>query len=165
LRELRGFDNLFYEVCNEPYFGGVTMEWQNRIADVIAEEEKSFPRKHLISLNIAKGREKVANPHPNVSIFNFHYCHPPDAVGMNYGLNKVIGENKTGFRGKDDALYRTEGWDFIIAGGALYNNLDYLFTTNYPDGKFLEYASPGGVAAVNSPEYIEDIAFRITALR
>ncbi len=144
VQKLSSFDNLFYEVCNEPYFGGVTMEWQNRIADVIAEEEKSFPRKHLISLNIANGRAKVENPNPNVSIFNFHYCHPPDAVGMNYGLKKVIGENETGFRGKDDALYRTEGWDFIIAGGGLYNNLDYSFTTKHPNGKFLEYSSPGG---------------------
>ncbi|MHB9027787.1 MAG: DUF6298 domain-containing protein [Candidatus Latescibacterota bacterium] len=144
VQELRGFDNLFYEVCNEPYFGGVTMEWQNRIVDIIVEAEKKYPRKHLISLNIANGRAKVENPHPNVSIFNFHYCYPPDVVGLNYGLNKPIGENETGFRGKDDAIYRTEGWDFIIAGGALYNNLDYSFTTKHPDGSFLEYTSPGG---------------------
>ena len=26
--ELNGFDNLYYEICNEPYFGGVTLEWQ-----------------------------------------------------------------------------------------------------------------------------------------
>ena len=59
-------------------------------------------------------------------------------------MNKVIGENETGFRGRDDALYRTEGWDFLIAGGALYNNLDYSFTAKHPDGSFLEYQSPGG---------------------
>src|SRR5207253_2627442 len=40
--------------------------------------------------------------------------------------------------------YRTEGWDFILAGGALYNNLDYSFTARHPDGKFLDYKSPGG---------------------
>jgi hypothetical protein len=144
VQELRGFDNLYYEVCNEPYFGGVTMEWQHRIVDAIMDEEKSFPRQHLISLNIANGRAKVVNPHPGVSIFNFHYCYPPDVVETNYGLNKVIGENETGFRGKDDALYRTEGWDFIISGGAIYNNLDYSFTTKHPDGSSLEYTSPGG---------------------
>jgi hypothetical protein len=144
VQELKDFDNLFYEICNEPYFGGVTMEWQRRIADVIVETEKDFPLKHLISMNIANGRAKVSNPHPAVSIFNFHYCHPPDVVEMNYGLNKVIGENETGFRGKDDVLYRTEGWDFIVAGGALYNNLDYSFTTKIHDGTFLQYKSPGG---------------------
>src|SRR5262249_14624673 len=130
--ELRDFDNLYYEVCNEPYFGGVTQEWQHHIADVIVEAEKDFPHKHLISLNIATGGARFEKPHPAVSILNFHYCYPPDTVGMNYGLNRVIGENETGFRGKQDVLYRTEGWDFVIAGGGLYNNLDYSFTAKHP---------------------------------
>ena len=141
---LREFDILYYEVCNEPYFGGVTQGFQRRIAEVIADTEKDFPYHHLISMNVANGREKVLDPCPLISIFNFHYCHPPDVVEMNYGLNKVIGENETGFRGKEDVLYRTEGWDYIIAGGGLYNNLDYSFTPKHPDGMFLDYQSPGG---------------------
>ncbi|MCE5252386.1 DUF6298 domain-containing protein, partial [bacterium] len=148
VQELRGFDNLYYEVCNEPYFGGVSLEWQHHIVDLIVETEKEFPYKHLISMNIANGRAKVMNPDPNVSIFNFHYCVPPDVVEMNYGLNRVIGENETGFRGKADVTYRTEGWEFIIAGGGLYNNLDYSFTPRHADGSFLDYKSPGG----GSPE-------------
>jgi hypothetical protein len=148
VQELREFDNLYYEVCNEPYFGGVTMEWQHHIVDTLVDAEKAFPHKHLISLNVANGRAKVVKPHQAVSIFNFHYCVPPDVVEMNYQLNKPIGENETGFRGKKDVTYRTEGWDFILAGGALYNNLDYSFTCKHPDGKFLDYTSPGG----GSPE-------------
>jgi len=144
VRELRDFDNLYYEVCNEPYFGGVTMDWQHRIVNTIVEVEKDFPVKHLISMNIANGSKKVENPHQAVSIFNFHYCVPPETVAMNYGLNKVIGENETGFRGKADVLYRTEGWDFLLAGGALYNNLDYSFIAKHPDGTFRDYQSPGG---------------------
>lgn len=142
--ELREFDNLYYEVCNEPYFGGVTMDWQYRVIDEIVAAEKEFPAKHLISLNIANGRKRVEQPHPAVSIFNFHYCVPPDTVAMNYGLNKVIGENETGFRGKADVLYRTEAWDFLLAGGGLYNNLDYSFTAKHPNGSFRDYKSPGG---------------------
>ncbi|TWU35992.1 cellulase family glycosylhydrolase [Novipirellula artificiosorum] len=142
--ELRDFGNLYYEVCNEPYFGGVTMEWQNRIVDTIQATEKGFPKKHLISLNVANGRKKVENPHAGVSIFNFHYCVPPDTVSMNAALNKVIGENETGFRGQADVLYRTEAWDFLLAGGALYNNLDYSFTAKHPSGTLRDYTSPGG---------------------
>jgi len=144
VQELRYFDNLYYEVCNEPYFGGVTVEWQHHIVNAIVDAEKEFPSKHLISMNIANRKAKVQNPHPAVSIFNFHYAYPPDTVEMNYHLNKVIGENETGFRGKEDRLYRTEGWDFIVAGGGLYNNLDYSFTCKHPRGTFLEYKSPGG---------------------
>ena len=144
--ELREFDNLYFEVCNEPYFGGVTMPWQHRIVDTIVAAEASLPqsKRHLISMNVANGRAKVARPHPAVSIFNFHYCVPPDTVAMNYRLGKVIGENETGFRGKDDLLYRTEAWDFLLAGGGLFNNLDYSFTPKHPDGTFTAYRSPGG---------------------
>ena len=144
VRELKEFDNLYYEVCNEPYFGGVTMDWQHVIVDAIVDAEKEFPQQHLISLNVANGRQKVEKPHPAISIFNFHYCVPPDTVAMNFGLNKVIGENETGFRGHDDVLYRTEAWDFLFAGGGLYNNLDYSFTAKHPDGSFRKYSSPGG---------------------
>lgn len=142
--ELAEFDNVYYEVCNEPYFGGVTMEWQRHIIQTIVETEKDFPHKHLISLNIANDKAKVVNPDPAVSIFNFHYATPPVTVGMNYGLNKVIGDNETGFRGKQDVLYRSEAWEFLLAGGGLYNNLDYSFTIAHPEGTFLDYKSPGG---------------------
>ena len=148
VRELHEFGNLYFEICNEPYFGGVTMEWQERIIAAITEAEKEIGSRHLISLNIANGQARVESPHPDVSIFNFHYCVPPTTVAMNFGLNKVIGENETGFRGGDDVLYRTEGWDFLLAGGALYNNLDYSFTCQHPDGTFRDYKSPGG----GSPE-------------
>ncbi len=144
VRELKGFDNLYYEICNEPYAGVVSSQWQDRIVDAIVEAERSWKRKHLISLNVANHRAKIVKPNPRVSIFNFHYCVPPDVVAMNRGLRKPIGENETGFRGKADVIYRTEGWDFILAGGALYNNLDYSFTPKHPRGTFKTYASPGG---------------------
>ena len=57
--ELNAFDNVIFEICNEPYFGGVTMEWQHAIADVITETEKSLPKKHLISQNIQNGASIV----------------------------------------------------------------------------------------------------------
>ena len=143
--ELKGFDNIYYEICNEPYFGGVTLAWQRHIADIIAETEKAWPRRHLISQNIANGSAKVDDPFPAVSIFNFHYANPPDTVGLNYGLAKVIGDNETGFRGTNDAPYRVEAWEFIIAGGGLFNNLDYSFVPGQEDGSFVYPASqPGG---------------------
>jgi hypothetical protein len=147
--ELKAFDNLYYEICNEPYDGRVKLEWQRRIADVIVETEQTLGVRHLISQNIANGKAKVQNPHPAVSIFNFHYASPPDTVALNSGLNKVIGDNETGFKGTNNTHYRMEGWQFILAGGALYNNLDYSFTAGHEDGTFVYPAKqPGGGNAV-----------------
>lgn len=143
--ELNSFDNLYYEICNEPYFGGVTMAWQHRIAEVIVDAEKSLPRRHLISQNIANGKARIEKPHPAISIFNFHYASPPDAVPMNYHLNKVIGDNETGFKGTNDLPYRVEAWEFILAGGGLFNHLDYSFVAGQEDGTYVYPKSqPGG---------------------
>ncbi len=145
VRELNGFDNLYYEVCNEPYFGGVTMDWQHRIIDKIVATESKLPNRHLISLNVANGSQKVKNPHPAVSIFNFHYANPPGAVAKNHNLNKVIGDNETGFKGTSDRHYHKEAWQFILAGGGLFNNLDYSFAVGFEDGSFrYPKSQPGG---------------------
>lgn len=148
VNELSGYGNLIYEICNEPYFGGVTMEWQHHIATVIQDEEQKFEHKHLISQNIANDRLLIKDPHPGVSVFNFHYAYPPVAVSQNYHHNKVIGDNETGFDGNADSTYRREGWSFILNGGALYNNLDYSFTAGNEDGSF-QYppTQPGGGSA------------------
>ena len=145
VEELKDFDNLFYEICNEPYFGGVTRAWQHHIVDVIVDAEKDLPKPHLIAMNIANGSLKIEQPHPAVSIFNFHYCSPPTAVEQNFGLNKVIGENETGFKGTADAWYRHEAWEFLLAGGSLFNHLDYSFAVGHEDGTFDYPATqPGG---------------------
>lgn len=143
--ELKSFDNLYFEICNEPYFGGPTLEWQRHVSSVIREADGG---RHLISQNIANHEQLVTNPDPNVSIFNFHYARPPRAVAMNYSLKKPIGMNETGFDGFDDAVYRIQAWDFLIAGGALYNNLDYSFQVGREDGSGVYPAStPGGGSA------------------
>ncbi len=142
VKALADFDNLYYEICNEPYFGGVTEEWQGHIAQTIVKAESGSKKKHLIAQNIANKSKKIESPNPHVSIFNFHYAKPPIAVAQNYGLNRVIGDDETGFAGEDRVKpYRLEAWDFLVAGGAVFSNLDYSFTV----------ASPQGTALINAP--------------
>ncbi len=101
---------------------------------MIAETENALPRRHLIAQNIANEKARIERPNPAVSIFNFHYAAPPATVGMNYALGKVIGDDETGFRGVEDRPYRIEAWDFLVAGGALFDHLDYSFTIDHVDG-------------------------------
>ncbi|WP_422927864.1 hypothetical protein [Singulisphaera sp. PoT] len=143
--ELKDVNNLYYEVCNEPYFGGVTREWQDRIIATIIDAEKVSLKKHLIAQNIANDKAKIESPNPAVSIFNFHYATPPDTVAMNYELKRPLGDDETGFRKTGDLVYRVEGWEFMLAGGAIYNNLDYSFSTTHADGTAeVSDPTPGG---------------------
>ena len=145
VEELRDFDNVYFEICNEPYIGGVSREWEVYMTAVVADAQKMHPHPKLISWNIANNTAKVVDPPAAVSIFNFHYAVPPEAVADNYALNRVIGDNETGFRGTNDAPYRMEAWDFIVAGGGLFNHLDYSFTAGFEGGNFVYPATqPGG---------------------
>jgi Family of unknown function (DUF6298) len=149
--ELREFDNVYFEIVNEPYATKprVPDDWQRHMTDVLSDAMKDWPQPFLISWNIANAKALVDKPHPAVSIFNFHYASPPDTVGINWALKKVIGDNETGFRGTNDLPYRMEAWEFILAGGGLFNHLDYSFTVGHEDGTFIYPASqPGGGNAI-----------------
>jgi hypothetical protein len=120
-----------------------------RIAQVVSETETALglKQKHLIAQNIANESAKVENPNPLVSILNFHYAKPPKAVAENYALNRVIADDETGFAGTDPKPYLTEAWDFILAGGAIYDNLDYSFSVGHESGDDkIEAPGSGGAA-------------------
>ncbi|MGQ9634260.1 MAG: hypothetical protein ACUVXB_08420 [Bryobacteraceae bacterium] len=81
-------------------------------------------------------------------MFNFHYVRLTEAVALNWDLNRPIGCNETGFDGQANSTYRVQGWDFILAGGALYNNLDDSFTVGHENGNFANPPDqPGGGSA------------------
>ena len=162
--EMKDFENLYYEICNEPYFGGVTLEWQAEIAKTITETEQGLGVKHLIAQNIANNGQKITKPNPQVSLFNFHYCRPPMTVAENWGLKRAIGDDETGFDGSEDKTYRREAWNFLLAGGALYDNLDYSFSVGKEDGTGKVSAPGGGSPALRKQlrflkETLEAFAF------
>ena len=168
IQELNSFDNIYYEIQNEPWADQVdttlivnaygpsddwrsmmqvaseaSNAWQRKVAGWIKDEESKLPKKHLIAQNIGNYRYPITNPDPNISVFNFHYAFPA-AVRENYYLNKVIGFNETGFAGKLDATYRRQAWRFLMAGGGLFNHLDYSFSTEAEHGQDTTYKAPGG---------------------
>lgn len=80
--ELRDCDNVYFELCNEPYFDGPALgsPWNERMMRVIRE----VSGRHLIALNVANGSQRVEQMPQGLAILNFHYCAPPDAVAMNW---------------------------------------------------------------------------------
>lgn len=171
VQELNPFGNFFFEIQNEPWADNPqlvekiaetdtithpfawqkvveiansgSLEWQKRIAQLITDEESQLPNKHMIAQNISNFRNNIESPDPNISIFNFHYAYPI-AASSNLGLGKVIGLDETGFMPHSDFHYRSQAWKFMLAGGALYNNLDYSFTVGSEDGTHsIDAGTPG----------------------
>lgn len=145
--ELATFDNVFFEIVNEPYNGDIPLAWQSLIINELVSTEISLPRPHLIAQNIANYDSVITNPHPAVSIFNFHYAYP-NASLANQGLNRVIGDDETGFAGTTDFPYRREAWEFMLAGGGLFDHLDFTFTMEREDGIASPPAPGGGGPAI-----------------
>lgn len=121
----------------------LSLDWHRTVSEWIRDEEKNRPQKHLISHNVANFKLPVPVTDPNISIFNFHYAFP-EAVDLNYKLNKAIGFNETGFAGNQDAIYRRQAWRFMMSGGGLFSHLDYSFSVDHPDGTDTLQKAPGG---------------------
>ena len=142
VEEVNAFDNIYFEICNEPYwlkgipeyeasikeqlFLPEMEEWQALIAGQIRETEKKLPRQHLIAQNIANTYYKVKEVNPAVSVLNFHYAFPPAAVADNYHIGIPVAFDET-FAGDHAPDRRKEAWAFILAGGTVYSNLDWSF--------------------------------------
>jgi hypothetical protein len=171
VRELNGFDNVIFEIQNEPWADrGVladvinpyirppgtgrwpnsvdladdaSLAWQARVAEWITSEESRLPQKHLIAQNVGNFRYPVKELVPGASIINFHYAYPEAAI-WNLHRRQPISCDETGFMGTEDRHYRLEAWRFMLAGGAVFNNLDYSFAPGFEDGTDVQGKSPGG---------------------
>lgn len=170
--ELNGFDNLFYEIQNEPWSDDPqkvmrtlrtldppteqgdwykwaemaspeSLEWQKLIAKIIVDSENALPKKHLIAQNYTNFMHSLDKVEPNISLLNFHYVWP-EAVWLNYGWNRPVCFDESGFAGNSDSTYLRQAWQFILAGGSVFNNLDYSFYIGKEDGTGKNTAPGGG---------------------
>jgi hypothetical protein len=168
--EAKGFDNVIFEIQNEPWsdrgvltdvvnpylFTGRdtypnsidladdrSVAWQTRVAEWIASEESSLPYRHLVAQNYSNFRSSIRKLVPGVDVVNFHYAYP-EAATLNYGLDKAIAYDETGFLGRDDDAYRRQAWNFMLSGGGIFDALDYSFSPGHEDGADLEPNGPGG---------------------
>lgn len=174
VREANEFDNVIFEIQNEPWSDRPQMvdvvnpylqkpgrdqypnsieiadelssAWQERVAEWITSEEASLPNKHLVAQNYSNFRFPVRKLLPQASVVNFHYAYP-EAATENYGLEKALSYDETGFLGRDDDAYRRQAWNFMLSGGGAFDALDYSFSPGHEDGSDNEPNGPGGGSA------------------
>ena len=160
--ELNEFDNLHFEICNEPYTvmdpsdppnsfttdKNMRLAWQQHVADVIWETESNLPNRHLISCNYQAGFYEITKPFNHVDLYCFHYT-VAENILRNYGMNKALGMNETGILEPLD--YPGQCWETVLGGMALYNMLDYTFTPGHEDGTYEPLPSNPGYTGMTGP--------------
>ena len=170
--ELNAFDNVYFEIQNEPdatspqtrqipavrepkaptevkVATAASLAWQARVAGWIVDQERTLPKRHLIAQGFANHGVPLTDVDPRVSVINFHYAWP-EGVTWNLGLRRPIAFDESGFAGPDDSLYRRQAWRFLMAGGAVFSGLDYSFAVGFEKGTAENDAPGGGSAALRS---------------
>lgn len=184
--DLNSFPNVIFEIQNEPWSDNPNLQkyihreagspytqpwhdmvelandaslaWQKSMAQEIKNTENKLKFKHLISQNIANYSPEITVLDPNISVLNYHYA-LPEAASQNLKTNYVQSLNETGFTSHIDKNYRQEAWKFILAGGSIYNNLDYSFIVGKEDGThniLEETPGWGGQSLRNQLEFLFD---------
>ncbi|MBE2215396.1 MAG: hypothetical protein IAE82_16095 [Opitutaceae bacterium] len=138
----RDFDNVYFEVANEPYWNNkgnppVTPEeraaWHNEMIRAITDAERDLPAesRHMIAVN--EWHEQFDAAH--ISVLNLHYVNETSPFGAMRGLNdytsfgKALVFDETEFarsnrvRRYSPADARAEAWEFMLGGGSGYSNL------------------------------------------
>jgi hypothetical protein len=188
VQSLNEFDNVIYEIQNEPWAdNGIivgntfqldpttdtwmnnleiasdqSLAWQRMIVNGITSTERKLPKKHLIAQNFANFYQDLSTIQdkisPDVSLYNFHYNHPKAAF-LNFHFNKALGFDESGFAGSTDSIYRRQAWRWMLSGGGQFDGLDYSFTVSTPQGTTIQKAPGGG-----SPTFRKQLSYLKSAL-
>lgn len=141
--ELNAYDNVIYDLCDEPSLvgrpdGSIVVQpdanvvpWLHALRDAFLEAEKPLPKKHLLG-------QTVQNLSPDLSAEPWcdwlpaEYVRPAGrALERNYAAGKPIVDVESDYYGHSlvkspyttDAV-RLEGWWFLLGGGAGVINLN-----------------------------------------
>jgi hypothetical protein len=141
--ELNEYDNIIFDICDEPSLQGlpdgkinilpdsIVVPWINTMKEAFLQAEDSLPKKHLLG-------QTVQNLSPDFSNESWcdwlaaEYVKPAEkALNLNYLNNKPIinvESNYFGFNLSKNAYgvdaIRIEGWWFMLGGGAGCINLN-----------------------------------------
>lgn len=150
VQEVNSFDNVILEICDEPTLKGTPGEeavaWIDRLADVIVETERTLPKKHLIAQQLEVGVDFTDDARIPLIVAQYVEQNENRQVGgiealdCEYGHNKPIEFNETSvfpiwYKGDQIADSRVEAWEFLVGGGAAFNQHNSLYTVRNPAGK------------------------------
>ena len=175
VQEVNGFDNVILEVCDEPsLFTSVEQAgpWVARMLEVTHEADANLPKKHLIGQEVQGPVDGPidfsGNPFNSIVVTQYlWHTHDWEMGGLQgldreYRHNKPIEQNETNYyplySGDKVADSRVEAWEFMVGGGASFNQLNGLFTPEDPAGNTPENAKLLG-ALRNLKTFLESFSF------
>ena len=153
VQELNNFDNVIFEICDEPGISGTSPSdfkpWLEHHVLTINKAESTLPKKHLIGQQItfaSNGGDISGNSNVNILIGQYvrYVTYGRQEGGLAvldkwYSYDKPAELNETNwyplwYHGDKIGASRVEAWEFIVGGGASFNQLNGLYTNSNPTG-------------------------------
>lgn len=145
-REMNRYDNIYYEIENEPFWDepGVKdpqeVQFHNTMLGIIRDEEAGLEFRHLVAHNFPQYAGQMST---GFDVVNEHYPVSPDSfiagaealLRNHYSRGKILGLGETHTPSTRDT--RLEAWMFLIGGGGIYNGLDFphfVYSTDNESG-------------------------------
>jgi len=137
VQELNRFDNVYYEIMNEP--GPVCdPAWHGMLIQTIHDAESRLPNQHLVAVDCPESYDRMT---PRPSIINTHYTYGTQWIGAfemldtMYDRNAILGADEMNAvpNGMDECSGRVEAWEFLLGGGSVYDGLIDGFSPFGPD--------------------------------
>ena len=153
ISETNEYDNVIYEFCDEPTIGQgnsrKAYEWIDRLVDYSIAAENRLPKKHLLAQQLEYGVNFADDDRVGLIVTQYvttKNCQVGSLDGLNntYYCNKPIELNETAYipnwipKESEElkiALSRLESWEFMVGGGAGFNQLNGYFVPSNPSGE------------------------------
>ena len=152
IQETNEYGNVIYEFCDEPTIGlgnsRKAYEWIDRLVDYAIIVEDQLPRKHLLAQQLEYGVNFADDDRTGLIVTQYvttrnRQVGSMDGLNNMYYCNKPIELNETAYipnwipQESEElkiALSRLESWEFIVGGGAGFNQLNGYFVPSNPSG-------------------------------
>ena len=141
--ELNGFDNLIFDICDEPSLQGLpggsvlflpdsqVIPWINEMKGAFLQAEEPLSKKHLLGQTVQNLSPDFSGE-PWCKWLAAEYVKPAaKALNLNYEINKPLINVESNYYGisltknvYDVDAIRLEGWWFMLGGGAGCINLN-----------------------------------------
>jgi hypothetical protein len=141
--EVNEFDNVFLDICDEPFQDGCPPDlyntWISKMIEAVLSAESSLPNKHIIAQTIdshTRGSLGDFSADPRVNILENEYTWGIANLDKEYLHNKPMVLIETSYYPQYDgdkiAASRVEAWEFLVGGGAAFMQLNGLYSTFNP---------------------------------
>jgi len=150
--ETNDFDNVIYEFVDESSSHLISTHrvyhWIEKMLSTAVEVEEKLPKKHLMANQLEIGVDFSADDRMGVIVTQYINLAGKQVGGVPalnncYAYNKPIELNETAYIAswiKEDtsdlvSISRLEAWEFMVGGGAAFNQLNGYFVVPNPSGE------------------------------